>query len=152
MNFISVIGRLGADSEVKTNAKGVQFVSFRVASNEFNGKENETVWYNVVATGERAIKMQPNLKKGNLIEVRGREAVRLFTNKNNEPQIGRDIFSDSVEWIPVGSGTTSSQDSVAVGTAAPKAAATAPAEVNCGVLKQPATTAAASDSIDDLPF
>ena len=95
--------------------------------------------------------MQPNLKKGNLVEVRGRENVRLFTNKNNEPQIGRDIFADAVEWIPVGtSGGTGTQDTAFAKAVTPTEAP------DCGTLKQPeptpVTATAAAVDIDDLPF
>ena len=40
---VNVIGRLGADAEVRESKNG-KFVTFRVATDEFKNNTNETVW------------------------------------------------------------------------------------------------------------
>ena len=50
MNVVALIGRLGADPEVRYTASGVQVASFRIAVNEYwtdqNGERKErTHWF-----------------------------------------------------------------------------------------------------------
>ena len=87
MIYSEVTGRLGADSELKTSKSGNQFVTMRVASNDFVGGENVTTWIRVLWSGERAVKMQEHLKKGSLVSVRGTQRVSLYDTKNGEKAI-----------------------------------------------------------------
>ncbi len=143
MIYSEVTGRLGADSELKTSKSGNQFVTMRVASNDFVGGENVTTWIRVLWSGERAVKMQEHLKKGSLVSVRGTQRVSLYDTKNGEKAISFDIFADRVDFVGGGSGSTQSNESVTdTGTLKPKVEApsvAAPQEVQ-------------STSADDLPF
>lgn len=136
-------GRLGADAEIKTSAKsGKQYVAMRVATDEFRNGEKGTAWMNVTYHGDRAIKMQEYLKKGNAVTVMGVETVSTYQNRNGETMVSRDVIADRVEFVNLGkSGETQSNDAVTdTGKFEPKATA---AEM--------ATATAATDT-DDLPF
>ncbi len=137
MLYVELIGRLGADAELKTSAKGNQFVSMRVASNDFFNGENVTTWANVMWSGERAVKMQEHMKKGSAVSVHGTLRTSLFTNKNGEQSISTDLFADRVDFVNLGkSGDTQTNEAVTdTGTHKPK----------------PQETAASTDA-DDLPF
>ena len=137
MLYVELIGRLGADAELKTSAKGNQFVSMRVASNDFFNGENVTTWVNVMWSGERAVKMQEHMKKGSAVSVHGTLRTSLFTNKNGEQSISTDLFADRVDFVNLGkSGDTQTNEAVTdTGTHKPK----------------PQETAASTDA-DDLPF
>lgn len=137
MLYVELIGRLGADAELKTSAKGNQFVSMRVASNDFFNGENVTTWVNVMWSGERAVKMQEHMKKGSAVSVHGTLRTSLFTNKNSEQSISTDLFADRVDFVNLGkSGDTQTNEAVTdTGTHKPK----------------PQETAASTDA-DDLPF
>ena len=143
MIYSEITGRLGADSELKTSKSGNQFVTMRVASNDFVGGENVTTWVRVLWSGERAVKMQEHLKKGSLVSVRGTQRVSLYDTKNGEKAISFDIFADRVDFVGGGSGSTQSNESVTdTGTLKPKVeapSAAAPQEVQ-------------NESVDDLPF
>jgi single-stranded DNA-binding protein len=143
MIYSEITGRLGADSELKTSKSGNQFVTMRVASNDFVGGENVTTWVRVLWSGDRAVKMQEHLKKGSLVSVRGTQRVSLYDTKNGEKAISFDIFADRVDFVGGGSGSTQSNESVTdTGTLKPKVEATsvaAPQEVQ-------------NESVDDLPF
>ena len=80
MLYVELIGRLGADAELKTSAKGNQFVSMRVASNDFFNGENVTTWVNVMWSGERAVKMQEHMKKGSAVSIHGTLRTSLFSS------------------------------------------------------------------------
>jgi single-strand DNA-binding protein len=140
MLYVELIGRLGADAELKTSAKGNQFVSMRVASNDFFNGENVTTWVNVMWSGERAVKMQEHMKKGSAVSIHGTLRTSLFTNKNGEQSISTDLFADRVDFVNLGkSGDTQTNEAVTdTGTLKPKA--------------QETSSAAASKDVDDLPF
>jgi single-strand DNA-binding protein len=142
MIYSQLIGRLGADSELKTSAKGNQFVSMRVASNDFINGENVTTWVNVMWSGDRAVKMQEHMKKGSAVSVHGTLRTSIFKNKNGESAVSVDILADRVDFVNLGkSGDTQTNEAVTeTGTFKPKAQA---AEV---------AAASAASSDDDLPF
>lgn len=139
---INFNGRLGADAELKTSKNGKQFVSMRVATDEFRNGERGTAWMNVTYTGDRAVKMHEYLKKGNAVSVIGVETVGTYQNKNGETMVSRDVLADRVDFLGLGkSGDTQSNDTVTdTGKFEPK---TDTAEM---------ATATASTSDDDLPF
>ena len=143
MLYTNLIGRLGADSEIRTSSKGNQFLSMRVASNDFIGGETVTTWVNVMWSGDRAIKMQEHMKKGSAISAHGTLRTSLFTNKNGDQAISVDLFADRVDFVNLGkSGDTQTNDTVTeTGTFKPKE-------------KEQEMEVAASDAstTDDLPF
>lgn len=146
---IQIIGRLGADAEIRTSKNNKQFVTFRVATDEFKDGKKETVWFNVIDLTERAMKLVEYLKKGSLVSITGRERVSIFTNKNNEPQVSRDIISDRIEFVSTKSSennkTNETTENVTNTVNNPLP------EITCGVLQQ--ASAISNVSVDDdLPF
>ena len=143
MIYSNIIGRLGADSEVRTSAKGNQFLSMRVASNDFIGGENVTTWINVMWSGDRAIKMQEFMKKGSAISAHGTLRTSLFKNKNGESAISIDLFADRVDFVNLGkSGDTQSNETVTeTGTFKPKEKE-----------QEMAVASSETSAVDDLPF
>ena len=103
---VEFIGRLGADSEIRETKNGKKMVSFRVATDDFNGGERTTTWVNVMWTSDRAIKMQEYLKKGSHVDVRGVLRTSLYKTKAGESAISHDVFADRVDFVSSGSGTT----------------------------------------------
>ena len=145
---VNVIGRLGADAEVRESKNG-KFVTFRVATDEFKNNTNETVWLSVSDFTPRTLKLAEYLKKGKLIDLSGVETCRIYNDKNGQPQIARDIISDRVEFVNTGSsGTTSSTTS--------ETTVSGGIPTDCGTLKpptpQPAMASVSSVEDDDLPF
>jgi len=143
---VELIGRLGADSEIRETKNGKKMVSFRVATDDFNGGERTTTWVNVMWTSDRAIKMQEHLKKGSHVDVRGVLRTSIYKTKAGESAISHDVFADRVDFVSSGSGTTQVSE----------AATTTGADF--GKLKKQdeqaavAAAGAASDAADDLPF
>ena len=140
---INFIGRLGADAELKTAKSGRQYVSMRVATDEFKKGEKSTSWLNVTYTGDRALKMHEYLKKGSAIVVMGVETIDTYqSTKTGETMFSRDVIADRVDFVGLGkSGDTQSNEATA-DTAAPT-------KDNA---KEMATVAASTTVEDDLPF
>ena len=147
---VEFIGRLGADSEVKTGKSGNQFLSFRVATDEYRNGKNEASWLNVVYTGERAIKMHQWLTKGKAVSVHGVENVGTYLDRNGQVQVSRDVMADRVDFVNVGgSGQTQSNSAT---TTQGQANVAAPTNIAppAGTMKPQETTPAKDE--DDLPF
>lgn len=147
---VEFIGRLGADSEVKTGKSGNQFLSFRVATDEYRNGKNEASWLNVVYTGERAIKMHQWLTKGKAVSVHGVENVGTYVDRNGQVQVSRDVMADRVDFVNVGgSGQTQSNSAT---TTQGQANVAAPTNIAppAGTMKPQETTPAKDE--DDLPF
>jgi len=137
------MGRLGADAELKTSKGGKQFVSMRIATDEFKNGERGTAWINVSYYAEKGTKMLEFLKKGSAVSVLGVETVGTYQSKNGETMVSRDVIADRVDFVNLGkSGDTQSSETVA----------------DTGTFKKKANEAetvaatAASSSEDDLPF
>ena len=143
MQYLQIIGRLGADSELKTSKNGKQFLSMRVASNDFIGGENLTTWISVLWGGESAVKMAEHLKKGSQVIINGTPKYSLYKTKNGESAIDVSVFADRVDFVSSNSGGTQSNEAVA--------------ETGTFKKKEPAVAAAATvnsetNEADDLPF
>lgn len=140
---VNFMGRLGADAELKTSKGGKQFVSMRIATDEFKNGERGTAWINVSYYAEKGTKMLEFLKKGSAVSVLGVETVGTYQSKNGETMVSRDVIADRVDFVNLGkSGDTQSSETVA----------------DTGTFKKKANEAetvaatAASSSEDDLPF
>lgn len=147
---VEFIGRLGADSEVKTGKSGNQFLSFRVATDEYRNGKNEASWLNVVYTGERAIKMHQWLTKGKAVSVHGVENVGTYVDRNGQTQVSRDVMADRVDFVNVGgSGQTQSNSAT---TTQGQANVASPTNIAppAGTMKPQETTPTKDE--DDLPF
>ena len=149
-------GRLGADSELKTNNNnGKQFVAMRVATDEFRNGKRETVWVNVVDYSDKTKNMAAYLKKGSLVNVHGVESVNLYQSKNGETMISRDVISDRIDFVGSSSGNTTTNKTEVTETTN---------EMSCGTFKRaeaqepqlamatPPQGVVNNDDNDDLPF
>lgn len=140
---INFLGRLGADAELKTAKSGKQYVSMRVATDEFKKGERSTAWFNVTYTGDRAVKMHEYLKKGNAVSVMGVETIDTYqSNKTGETMISRDVLADRVDFVNFGkSGETQTNEAVADTGSFTKDSS-----------KEMATVVASTTEEEDLPF
>jgi single-strand DNA-binding protein len=85
-NKVQLIGRLGADVEVKSLESGKQLAKISVATNEsYKNKEGEwmdnTTWHNVVAWGKTAEVAGKLLKKGSEVALEGKLSNRSYEDK-----------------------------------------------------------------------
>ena len=160
---VNFCGRLGADAEVRQMPDGSQFLSFNVAVRDIKKKEKITTWirvrYDNVGLGQF-------LKKGSNVYVSGIESVSLYTNKNNEVQISRDVKAHAIEFVGGNNSENTSSTTTVQTVTAPQVnneiATDNVDDMSCGVFRPQsnqvaqamsmATTAASSSFEDDLPF
>lgn len=104
MNFIQIMGHLGADAESRFTPNGQKVTSFSIATTSRKGGKEETVWYKVTIWGDRFDKMVPYFKKGSGLIVTGELKAEIFTNREGKPQIALEVTADAVRFSPFGKG------------------------------------------------
>lgn len=94
-----VIGNLGNDAEIK-DFNGKKYVSFSIAHSDFNKEQSgsraeQPVWISVLWYGDGG-GLFNYLKKGNKVFVRGKQKIKLYTDKNGTVQYSISINANEV--------------------------------------------------------
>ena len=142
VNKVILVGRLGADPEVRTLESGTKVSSIRLATSERykdrNGNQQEaTEWHNVVLWRGLADITEKYLKKGDQVYVEGRIKTRKWTDKDGNDRYSTDIVANEMTMLGGASSGGGGQQS------------SAPAS-NQNQVNEPA--ASLDDIDDDLPF
>ncbi len=147
VNKVILVGRLGADPEVRTLEGGTKVASIRLATTERykdkNGNQQEsTEWHNVVLWRGLADITEKYLKKGDQLYVEGRIKTRKWTDQNGQDRYTTDIVANEMTMLGgAGGGSGSSSGGGQAQTSAPQRN-----QVN----EPPASSLDEID--DDLPF
>ncbi|HLT88809.1 MAG TPA: single-stranded DNA-binding protein [Sphingobacterium sp.] len=103
MNAVQLIGRLGADAEVKTTTNGIKVSNVRFATNEYSkNSQGEwveiTYWHSLVFWGKLAERLEKKCKKGTRLLIQGSLVYRDYTDVNN---IKREVTDIRVQQFVV---------------------------------------------------
>lgn len=139
-----LVGRLGADPEVRSLESGTKVASIRVATSEKykdrNGNQVEaTEWHNVVLWRGLADVTEKYLKKGDQVYVEGRIKTRKWTDKDGNDRYSTDIVANEMTMLGGASGG---------GNSGGGQSSSAPAQ---NQVNEPAASSL-DDIDDDLPF
>ena len=104
LNKVMIIGRLGADPELRYTQGGQAVCSLRIATDESytdrNGNRVEsTEWHRVVAFQRAAENCNQYLNKGSLVYVEGKLATRKWTDQNGQERYTTEIRADRVQFL-----------------------------------------------------
>ena len=98
LNKVLLIGRLGADPEIKQTQGGKGFASLSVATSEnwkdknSGGKKEKTDWHRVVIFNEGLVNVvKQYLKKGAQIYVEGQLTTNKYTDNNGQEKYSTQI-------------------------------------------------------------
>jgi single-strand DNA-binding protein len=145
VNKVILLGRLGADPQLKYTPSGRATVNFNLATNavwkDQEGKQQErTDWHRVVAWGKLAEIMGEYLKKGSLVFLEGRLQTRSYDDNNNVKRWITEVVVNEMEML---GGGKRSEASAPAGDSGAEASA-----------QPPPNDAPAPESGDmsDLPF
>ena len=91
VNKITLVGRLGADPEVRTLESGAMVAKFGLATSEnYRDRSGEwqeqTEWHDVVVWRGLAERAQEYLKKGSLVYLEGKLTHRKWQDKDGNPR------------------------------------------------------------------
>ncbi|MBW1716527.1 MAG: single-stranded DNA-binding protein [Deltaproteobacteria bacterium] len=89
LNIVALIGRLGADPEIRYTPSGVPVANFRIAVNEYwtdqsGQKQERTHWFSCVAWKGLAETVERYLSKGSHVGISGSLQQRTWQNEAGE--------------------------------------------------------------------
>lgn len=104
VNKVILIGRLGADPELKYTTSGQALAKFNLATNRTwkdkeGNKQEKTDWHWITAWGKLAEIMGEWLKKGSLIYLEGRLQTRSYEDKSGVKKWVTEIVADNLEML-----------------------------------------------------
>ena len=103
-NSVHLIGRPGADPEIKVFSDNRKVARFALATNErYYNEKNELVedtqWHNIVARGRIAVMVEKMVKKGRLMAVEGTLRTRQYEDKDKNKRFITEIYMDEFMLI-----------------------------------------------------
>ena len=103
INKVILIGRLGADPEIRYTFDGRPVATFRIATNEVrirNGeKEILTEWHRIVAFGRLAEICGEYLSKGSQVYIEGRLRTRKFEDRQGIQRYITEIVANTLQIL-----------------------------------------------------
>ncbi|MAE72943.1 MAG: single-stranded DNA-binding protein [Bdellovibrionaceae bacterium] len=104
VNKVIIVGRLGADPEVKEIGSGSQVANMSVATSDNwtdkNGQKQErTEWHRIVVWGKLAELCGRYLSKGRQVYVEGRLQTRSWEDQQGQKRYTTEIVANTVQFI-----------------------------------------------------
>jgi single-strand DNA-binding protein len=104
INKVILIGRLGADPELRYTLEGKPVMTIRIATNEViirqNGdKETHTEWHRIVAFGKLAETCAEYLETGSQIYVEGSLRYRKLIDRSGFTRVIPEIFAETIKFL-----------------------------------------------------
>ena len=101
---LTIIGRLGADPELRYTPTGTAVCSFNVATdrtwnNDQGVKQVETTWHRVTVWRKHAEVCAQYLSKGKMVLVTGSVKAHGFTNRDGVIAASLEITADQVKFL-----------------------------------------------------
>ncbi len=164
LNKVTLIGRLGADPEVRYMPNGGAVTNVRLATNrvwtdrQSGQRQEETEWHRVVFFTRLAEIAGEYLKKGSLAYIEGRIRTQKWQDQSGQDRYTTEIVAEQLKMLDSKSGGTgqfneagSGNTQPAYSSAAPASSPTSPAG---GANQPPAQPAPQTfdDFDDDIPF
>ena len=128
INRVELLGRVGADPDLKYSQNGTAICQFRMATDRRrqNG-ETEADWHSIVCWGKQAEAVTEYVRKGNRLYVSGSLAQNSYETEDGERRYRTEIHAQEVVFLDSnGNGNGGSNGN---GTGSREAADTAAAEV-----------------------
>ncbi len=118
------VGRVGGDAELTYTPTGIAVAKFSIAIDNGKDKEGEkknATWVKATIWRERAEKLAPHIKKGNMVAVAGDIEVRAWNDKNSgEARCSLEVTVDKFDFA--GSSAKGNSDEQQAPAARPQAA------------------------------
>ncbi|MBP1748190.1 MAG: single-stranded DNA-binding protein [Deltaproteobacteria bacterium] len=114
LNKVLLMGRLGADPELRYTTDGTAVASFRMATSETykdksGTKQERTEWHSIVAWRKLAEIAGEYLKKGRLVYIEGRIQSREYEGKDGVKRKVYEIVASDMKMLPTGQGQGQNQ-------------------------------------------
>jgi len=109
VNKAILVGRLGADPEVRSTQSGTPVANMRIATNRVwrddrGEKQEETEWHRVVVFGKQAESCGNYLSKGRQVYVEGRIQTNEWTDRDGNDRYTTEVVAQTVQFLSGGDG------------------------------------------------
>ena len=111
LNKVMIIGRLGADPEMRFTSQGTQVTHFSVATNrtwkdQDGNQHEETEWFRIVAWDKLGEVCNTYLTRGTQVYVEGRLQTRKWTDKEGVDRYTTEVIAQELMMLssPNGNG------------------------------------------------
>jgi len=104
VNKVIIVGRLGADPELKSVGNGQNVARLSIATSEaWTGKDGQkqerTEWHRVVVWGRQAENCAKHLAKGRQVFVEGRLQTRSWEDQQGQKRYATEIVANNVQFL-----------------------------------------------------
>ena len=104
INKVILIGRLGADPEIRYTPSGAEVATFRIATsetwtNKSGEKEEKTEWHRIVAWRGLAKICGEYLSKGKLVYIEGRLRTRAWEDRDGNKRSTTEIEANDMKML-----------------------------------------------------
>ena len=104
VNKVILIGRLGADPEIRYTPSGAEVATFRIATseswtNKSGEKEERTEWHRIVAWRGLAKICGEYLSKGKLVYIEGRLRTRSWEDRDGNKRMTTEVEATDMKML-----------------------------------------------------
>ena len=115
VNKVILLGRLGADPQLKYTPSGRANASFNLATNavwkdQEGNQQERTDWHRITAWGKLAEVMGEWLKKGSAVYIEGRLQTRSYEDSNGVKKYITEVVATDMEMLGKKGETTQSEE------------------------------------------
>lgn len=115
VNKVIIIGRLGADPELKTMPSGQNMCRISLATSENwtdkdGNKQERTEWHRIIIWGRQADSCSKYLSKGSQAYVEGRIQTRSWEDQDGQKKYTTEIIANNVTFLDSRSSQGSQQN------------------------------------------
>ncbi len=115
VNKVILIGRLGADPEIRYTADGTPVATFRMATSETRKnkdgtKSEQTEWHSIVAWRKLGEISAEYLKKGKLVYIEGRIQSREYEGRDGVKRKAYEIVASAMKMLSTAGGGPGGDD------------------------------------------
>ncbi|TVQ78136.1 MAG: single-stranded DNA-binding protein [Bradymonadales bacterium] len=118
VNKVILVGRLGADPEIRFTGSGAAVANFNIATSENwtdkeGQKQERTEWHRIVVWGKQAENCAQYLSKGRQAYIEGRLQTRQWDDKDGNKRYTTEVVANTVQFLDKAgdSRSTSNMDS-----------------------------------------
>ncbi len=102
INQVTLLGRVGADPELRSTKSGTAVVQLRLATDRYsksNGGQSETDWHTVVCWGKTAEAVARYVRTGDRVHVSGRLRQHSWQTESGERRSRTEVHSSEVIFL-----------------------------------------------------
>lgn len=156
LNRVMILGRLGADPELRYTQNQTAVATLSVATTEFwtkdGQRQEQTEWHRVIVWNRQAENCCKYLSKGRSVFVEGKVQTRSWEDKGGQKRYTTEIIANNIQFVgyegnngasPGGKDATNREGDSSTTSRFPQADASPPAS---------ASASASAVNFDDIPF